>query len=469
MGPPRGNTSAVVIGSGPNGLSAAITLARAGCDVLVHEAAAGIGGSARSAALTLPGFVHDVCSAVHPLAVSSPAFRDLPLAIDWVHPEAPLAHPLDDGTAVVLERSLEATCRGLGADGARWQRLMQPLVEAWPTLQDEILGPLALPRHPLLMARFGLHALAPAASLARRWFRGERARALFAGIAAHSLLPLDMRPSAAFGLVLGVAGHASGWPFPRGGAQRISDALAGLLRSLGGAIRTGARVESLPDAPLVLCDLTPRPFLALAGSRLSGPYRRLLERYRYGPAVFKVDWALDGPIPWKARECGRAGTIHLGGTLEEIAESERAAWNGTLAERPFVLLAQPSLFDPTRAPAGKHTAWAYCHVPNASAADMTEPLEAQVERFAPGFRRRILARSVMGPAALERYNPNLAGGDINGGAADLPQLFLRPTPRTYTTPLPGVYLCSAATPPGGGVHGMCGYHAARLALARLAG
>ena len=457
----------MVVGSGPNGLSAAISLARAGCEVAVHEAAAEIGGSARSAELTLPGFVHDICSAVHPLAVSSPAFRDLPLAIDWVHPEAPLAHPFDDGTAVVLERSLESTCRGLGEDGPAWERLYAPFVDAWSALQDEILGPLSLPRRPLLLARFGLHAIAPAASLARRWFRGARARALFAGIAAHSLLPLDLRPSAAFGLVLGIAGHAAGWPFPRGGAQRISDALAAHLRSLGGAIHTGSRLASLPEAPLVLCDLTPRPFLALAGPRLTGAYRRLLERYRYGPGVFKLDWALEGPIPWTAPDCARAGTLHLGGTLEEIAASERAAWTGAVCERPFVLLAQPTLFDPTRAPAGKHTAWAYCHVPNGSAADMTERIEAQVERFAPGFRRRILARSVMDPAALERHNSNLAGGDINGGTADLPQLFLRPTPRTYTTPLPGVYLCSAATPPGGGVHGMCGLHAARLALKRL--
>jgi phytoene dehydrogenase-like protein len=314
--------------------------------------------------------------------------------------------------------------------------------------------------HPVLLAKFGLRAIATARGLAESLFRGERARALFAGIAAHSMLPLEKRPSAAFGLVLGVCGHVYGWPFPRGGAQKISDALAGYLVSLGGEVRTRSPVISIPDAPLVMCDVTPRQFLALAGSRLPKGFRRKLESWRYGPGAFKLDWALDGPIPWRARECARAGTVHLGGTLAEIAQ-----WEGAHRGRPFVLLAQPTLFDPTRAPASRHIAWAYCHVPNGSTADMTDAIEAQVERFAPGFRARILARHALAPAALERLNPNLVGGDVNGGAADLGQLFLRPTWKLYGTPIEGIYLCSASTPPGGGVHGMCGYHAVKWAFA----
>jgi phytoene dehydrogenase-like protein len=463
----RDKFEAVVIGSGPNGLSAAIVLARTGAAVTVREASPLIGGGARSAELTLPGFTHDVCSAVHPLAVSSPFFNTLPLDIQWIHPDAPLAHPLDDGTAVLLERSVDATCAGLGQDGEAWRAFLEPLVERWRDLQQNLLGPPHVPRHPLLLAKFGLRALMPTDSLVRTLFRGERARALFAGIAAHSVMPMDMRPSAAFGMILAVAGHAAGWPIPRGGAQQISDALAGHLRSLGGQIAANSRLETLPDATLVLCDISPRGLLALGGDRFPSEYRRRLREYRYGPGAFKMDWALDGPIPWTARECERAATVHVGGTLAEIAASERAAWEGRVASRPFVLLSQPTLFDPTRAPSGKHTAWAYCHVPNGSTMDMTDAIESQVERFAPGFRRRILARSVLPPAALQQMNPNLVGGDINGGAATLPQLFFRPTGDTYSTPLPGVYLCSASTPPGGGVHGMCGYHAARRALARM--
>ena len=461
---------AIVVGSGPNGLAAAIELARAGRSVLVYEAEPSAGGGTRSAALTLPGFTHDVCSAVHPLARGSPFFRTLPLAehgLEWIDPEAPLAHPFDDGSAVVLERSLDATAAGLGADGGAYRSLMAPLVSGWDRLTPELLGPPRLPRHPVALARFGLRALRSARSLAESLFRGERARALFAGLAAHSILPLERLGSAAFGLVLGGSAHAVGWPVPRGGAQRIADALVSYLRSLGGEVLTSARVGSLAELPpsrAVLCDVTPRQLLRLAGDRLPPGYRRRLERYRYGPAAHKLDWALDGPIPWKAPECARAGTVHLGATLGEVADSERAAWKGSCSERPFVLLAQPSVFDPTRAPSGKHTAWAYCHVPNGSAVPMADTIERQVERFAPGFRSRILARSVLAPADLERHNSNLVGGDIAGGVADLRQLLLRPTFGLYRTPVRGLYLCSSSTPPGGGVHGMCGYHAARAAL-----
>lgn len=465
-----GSKDVIVIGSGPNGLAAAIMMARSGRSVLVCEAEKTTGGGARSAELTLPGFVHDVCSAVHPLAVGSPFFRTLPLecyGLEFIHPPAPLAHPFDDGTAALLERSVEETGETLGADAARYAKLMNPLVADWNLLEAELLAPFHLPRSPLALARFGLRALRSARGLAESLFKGERARALFAGLAAHSMLPLERLPSAAFGLVLGIAGHAVGWPIPRGGSQRIADALASHLRELGGEIVNEARVESideLPPARAILCDVTPRQLLRLAGHRLPTSYQRKLARYAYGPAAFKVDWALDGPIPWKATECARAATVHLGGTLAEIAASERASWKGEHADKPYVLLAQPSLFDPTRAPESKHTAWAYCHVPNGSTYDMTKRVEDQVERFAPGFRKRVLARSVMGPAELERRNANLVGGDINGGTQDLRQLFLRPTLRLYRTPLKGLYICSSSTPPGGGVHGMCGYFAARAAL-----
>jgi phytoene dehydrogenase-like protein len=465
-------SEAIVVGSGPNGLAAAIVLARAGLSVRVVEAADTVGGGARSAELTLPGFVHDVCSAIHPLGVASPLFRELPLAehgLEWIEPPAALAHPFDDGTAALLERSREAVAPGLGEDEDRWRRLFAPLARDSEPLLAEVLAPLHLPSHPLALARFGARAMLPATTLARLSFRGGKARGLFAGLAAHSMLPLERPPSAAFGLMLGLLGHGVGWPFPRGGTQRLSDALAGYLRSLGGEIETGRRVESLAELGStrpVLLDVTPRGLLGLAGDRLPSRYRRRLERYRYGPGVFKLDWALDGPIPWQAQECARAATVHLGATLEEIAASEAAAWRGEIAERPYVLLAQHSLFDATRAPEGRHTAWAYCHVPNGSGVDMTERVEHQVERFAPGFRERILARSALGPPDLERHNPNNVGGDINGGAATLSQLFTRPVARVspYTTPLPGVFLCSASTPPGGGVHGMCGYHAAQAGL-----
>ncbi|PWU03512.1 MAG: FAD-dependent oxidoreductase [Terriglobia bacterium] len=455
---PSRATRGIVIGSGPNGLTAAIELALAGVAVTVHEAAPLIGGGARSAELTLPGFLQDVCSAVHPMAVASPCFERYPLrehGLEWIHPEVPLAHPLDDGTAVFLERSMDGTCAHLGEDGERWRQLLEPLALAWPSLRHDLLAPLHVPEHPLLMARFGWRLLRPARALAETTFRGSRARALFAGIAAHSMLPLEARPSAAIALILAAAGHTGGWPIPRRGSQSVADALASYLRSLGGNIRPDSRIETLPDAPLVMCDITPRQLLNLAGNRFPDNYRAALARYRYGPGVFKLDWALDAPIPWQAAACRRAGTVHLGGTLEEIAH-----WERHFTGNPFVLLAQPSLFDSTRAPDGKHTAWAYCHVPHGSTADFTDAIESQVERFAPGFRKRILARHVLTPRLLEEHNANLVGGDIGGGAMHLGQFFLRPNRWLYRTPLAHVFLCSSSTPPGGGVHGMCGYHAA---------
>jgi phytoene dehydrogenase-like protein len=463
---------AIIIGSGPNGLAAAITLRRAGLSVLVLEAEQTVGGGIRSAELTLPGFIHDVCSAVHPLAIASPFFRTLPLAeygLEWIHSPAPLAHPLDDGTAVLMQRDVHGTAFQLEEDSNAYRKLMYPLVRDWHRLESDLLGPLRVPHHPIEMARFGGRAWRSGYGLAKKFFSSMRARALFAGLAAHSMLPLEQVPSAAFGLVLAMTGHAVGWPMPRGGAQNIARALVAYLRSLGGEILLGVRVRSLDELPAsraVLCDLTPRQLLSLAGNRLPSSYQHHLQKYRYGFGVFKMDWATDGPIPWRAAECFRAATVHLGGTLEEIATSERECGRGQLALSPFVLLAQPSLFDCTRAPPGQHCVWAYCHVPNGSAFDMTDRIEAQIERFAPGFRERIVARSILSPQDLERHNANLVGGDINGGAANLRQLFLRPTVRLYTTPSRGLYLCSSSTPPGGGVHGMCGYFAARAALAR---
>ncbi len=467
------NPDAIVIGSGPNGLAAAIVIARTGRKVLVLEANETIGGAARSAELTLPGFTHDVGSAIHPFAVVSPIFRTLPLheyGLQWIEPPAGIAHPLDDGRAAIAERSVDATAARLGVDGPAYARLVGGVARDLPKLEDVVLAPIGLPRHPLIATRFGLHAIRPAASFARGAFREEATRALFAGIAAHGMQPLDMMPSAAFGLVLGALAHAVGWVMPRGGAQSITNALAAYLRSLGGEIITGRRVQSLDELPpsrAVLCDLSPRPLLRIAGERLPAAYRRQLERYRYGMAAFKVDWALDAPIPWRAEACTRAATVHLGGTLEEIARSERDVWEGRISDRPYVLLVQHTLFDPSRAPAGKHTAWAYCHVPNGSTVDMVSRIENQIERFAPGFRERVLARSIMAPADLERINANLVGGDIAMGASTLRQLFLRPTWRWYQTPVRGLYLCSASTPPGVGVHGMCGYHAAQLALRQV--
>ena len=467
---------AVVVGGGPNGLAAAVTLAQAGCSVLLVEARGTVGGAARSAELTLPGFLHDICSAIFPLAVGSPFFRRLPLeryGLRWIQTPLALAHPFDDGSAAVLSQDWEETGESFGepADARAWRRLFEPFARSWWALADAALGPLRIPpRHPFLLARFGLRGLRSATAVASR-FRGSRARGLFAGLAGHSFLPLERIPAAAVGLILGASGHAVGWPQAAGGTQRIPDALAAVLAEAGGEIRTGWTVKSLhelPPARMVLLDLTPAQLLRLGGTRWPDRYRRRLALYRYGLGVFKVDWALDGPIPWKAEACGRAGTIHLGGTLEEIAAAERDSWNGRQPERPFVLVGQPSRFDPSRAPAGAHTAWAYCHVPHGSSADRTAAIEDQMERFAPGFRSLVRARRTMDAAALEAYDPNLVGGDINGGAALLSQLFTRPVARLvpYSTPDPRVFLCSASTPPSGGVHGLCGYHAARAALRR---
>ena len=467
---------AVIVGSGPNSLAAAITLARAGCSVLVCEANGTIGGGARSAELTLPGFLHDICSAVHPLAAGSPFFKTLPIerfGLEWIQPEIPLAHPLDDGSAACLHKDVDLTAEELGDDSRAYLRLMKPLARNFEKLAIEFLQPmLHLPRHPFAMARFGIPAICPATLLAKFLFKHEPARALFGGIAAHSFLRLEAPVSSAFALVLGIAGHAVGWPIPRGGAQQISNALANYLRELGGRIEVNRRVERLNDLPksrAVLLDVSVWEFLRIADEQLPLIYRHRLERFRHGPGVFKIDYALREPIPWTAESCRRAGTIHLGGTMDEIAAAERDVSLGKIPDRPFVLVAQQSLFDETRAPRGQHTLWAYCHVPFDCKLDVSDRIESQIERFAPGFRDCILACHKMGPADLGRSNPNLIGGDINGGAANLMQLIARPilSPTPYRTPLRGVYLCSASTPPGGGVHGMCGYHAARIALREI--
>ena len=464
---------AIIVGSGPNGLAAAITLARAGCSVFVCEANATIGGGARSAELTLPGFVHDVCSAVHPLAAGSPFFRTLPLerfGLEWIQPEIPLAHPLDNGSVACLYKDVDLTAEQLHDDSRAYRSLMKPLARNWEKLANEVLQPmLHLPRHPIALARFGIPALCPATLLSKMLFKHDSARALFAGIAAHSFLPLQLPVSSAFALVLALAGHAVGWPIPRGGSQQISNALAGYLRELGGKIEVNHRIENLNDLPksrAVLLDLSVWEFLRIADQQLPAQYRRRLESFRHAPGVFKIDYALREPVPWKAEACSRAGTIHLGGGIDEIAAAEHEVARGKIPERPFVLVAQQSVFDETRAPCGRHTLWAYCHVPFDCSMDMSDQIESQIERFAPGFRDCIIARHKMSAADLARSNPNLAGGDINGGAANLMQLLARPilSPTPYRTPLRGVYLCSASTPPGGGVHGMCGYHAARLAL-----
>jgi phytoene dehydrogenase-like protein len=466
---------AIVVGSGPNGLAAAVTLARAGLAVHVIEGADTPGGGCRTAELTLPGFHHDVCSAVHPLAAASPFFRGVDLAAQGVTlrtPKVAFAHPLDGGRAAWLAGSVEETAGGLGADGAAYRRLLGPLVRDLPLTLPSILAPIrSIPGHPVAMARFGLEGLLPATVLARG-FRTEEARALLAGVAAHPMLPLTSPVTGGFGLTLMMIGHAVGWPVVEGGSGRLVDALVAELTSLGGKVETGRWVSSLgaiPPARAVLLDVTPRQFVAIAGGSIPARQRRALARFRYGPGVCKVDWALSGPVPWQAAPCREAGTVHLGGTFAEVARSEADVNAGRHPERPYCLVAQPGVVDPARAPAGRHTLWGYCHVPSGSAVDMSGRIEAQIERFAPGFRDLILARSVRTAVDMERYNPNYVGGDINGGAGTLRRTLLGPTPRwnPYRTPLPGVYLCSSSTPPGGGVHGMCGAGAARTALADL--
>jgi phytoene dehydrogenase-like protein len=460
----------VVVGSGPNGLAAAIELAQAGRSVLVVEADDTIGGGARTRALTEPGFLHDVCSAIHPMAVSSPFFRSLDLSehgLEWIHPDAPLAHPLEGEPAAMLECDLDATAATLGNDGEAWKRWMKPWLPRWEGLCEDVLAPLGIPRHPFWMASFGLNGFTPALSLARSRFSGETARALFAGLAAHSVMPLDMSPSSAIGMMLGVAGHAVGWPMPKGGSGQLSEALASKLRSLGGEIQTGTRVTTLDELPTdgpVLFEVAPARLADIAADALPLAFRRKLQSFRHGPGVFKIDYALSAPIPWSDPAVSRAGTVHLGGTIDEISASERACWDGKHSDAPFVLVAQQSLFDPSRAPEGKHTGWAYCHTPSGSTKDMTLAIEGQIERWAPGFKDTVIARHTMNSLDFETYNANYIGGDVNGGMPTIDQLFTRPTAKTYRTPNKRIYMCSASTPPGGGIHGMCGFHAAKAVL-----
>ncbi len=467
----RSSFDAIVIGSGPNGLTAAIVLAQAGRAVRVYEAEVAIGGGLRSAELTLPGFTHDVCATVHALTLASPFLKTLPLAeygVHFAHPEAPFAHPLDDGTAVVAERSVEATAESLGADRKAYLRLFAPLVDASGRLMEAILRPIGF-HDPLLLATFGMRAIRSAIGLARSEFSSERTRAFFAGAAAHSMLPLSSLTTAGFAMGLVISAHSVGWPVVTGGSQKLAEALTMYLEKLGGEVVTHTRIESLvepPPARAILCDVTPRQLLKIAGDKLPAVYKRRLARFRYGPGVFKMDFALREPVPWRATDCARAGTLHLGGTLAEIADSEQAAYDGRVHQKPYVLVVQPSRFDSTRAPAGRHTLWAYCHVPNGCNADMSGAIEGQIERFAPGFRDCVISRHILSPADLERRNANLIGGDIGGGAATIGQWFTRPVVRLdpYATPVPGLYICSASTPPGVGVHGMCGFHAAHSAL-----
>jgi len=462
---------AIVVGSGPNGLAAGILLQQQGLSVLIIEGKDQIGGGLSTQELTLPGFKHDVCSAIHPMAVASPFFKTLPLSdhgLEYIYPTLAAAHPFDDGTAAVLDHSIQKTAAHLGLDGHTYQSLMESVTTAWPLIDKDALGPLRFPSHPLVMAGFGLKALTSAAQFVNK-FKEKHARGLFGGMAAHSIQPLNNLSTTAIGLVLMATGHLKGWPVPKGGSASIASALAGYFKSIGGVIQTGtfiADLQQLPSAHAVLFDVTPKQLLKIAGHKFSNIYRWQLERYRYGMGVYKIDWALDGPIPFKAAACLEAGTIHLGNTFEEIADGELKTSKGVQAEKPFVLLAQQSLFDQSRAPAGKQTAWAYCHVPNGSTQDLTGIIEKQVERFAPGFRDRILARHTMDTAQMEAHNPNYIGGDINGGILDIGQLFTRPALRwsPYKTSAKGLYICSSSTPPGGGVHGMAGYHAAKQAL-----
>ncbi len=467
---------AVVVGSGPNGLSAAIELARNGCSVLVIEANETLGGGVRSKETTLPGYFHDICSTAYPLVVGSPFLSKLPLdqyGLEWINPDLPMAHPLDDGSAAEMHTSVERTANRLGIDSEAYRSLMGPFVDRADDMAPDILAPLQIPSHPILLAQFGLRALLPATLLANRIFKTDHAQALFSGIAAHAFMKLSRPLTAAIGMVLGIYGHRHNWPFVKGGSQNLTDAMVAYFESLGGEIQTNWRVKSLdelPTARATLLDVTPQQVLDLAGDRLPGGlYRRSLKRYRYNPGVFKVDWAVSDPVPWTAEAPRQAGTVHVGGTMREIAISENMTNRGLHPEKPFVLLAQQSLFDSTRAPDGNHTVWGYCHVPNGSTVDMTERIEQQIERFAPGFKETVLARSTRFTFDLEAENPNCIGGEINGGVQDIWQHFTRPAPRwsPYRTPMDGVYICSASTPPGGGVHGMSGYHAARAVLSDL--
>lgn len=470
----RKGYDAIVVGSGPNGLAAAITLAQKNLSVLVVEGKDTIGGGMRTAELTLPGFLHDVCSAIHPLGIGSPFFHSLPLSqygLEWIQPPTPLAHPFKDGRVVTLERSINATGNLLGKDKTAYQRLMEPFVENWKDLISEILAPLHFPTHPLSMARFGYYGIRSAENLVNKMFKEEMARSLFAGLAAHSVLPLNKLLTAAFGLFLGFLGHSIGWPMPKGGSQSLANSLASYFRSIGGEIVTEMMIENIDDLPYAHCiflDVTPKQMLKIAGNHLPNDYKKRLEKYRYGSGIFKIDWALNHPIPWRSSSCSKAGTVHLGGTFEEISKSELQVWNGEIPDNNFILLCQPTLFDPSRAPHGKHIAWAYCHVPNGSILDLTKQIEQQIEQYAPGFSDCILARSVKNTKDMENYNPNYIGGDINGGLQDIYQAFTRPLARLvpYSTPVKGLYICSSSTPPGGGVHGMCGYHAAQAALKR---
>lgn len=470
------DVDAIVVGAGPNGLSAAITMQQAGLSVLLLEAKDTIGGGLRTAALTLPGFLHDVCSAVHPMAIASPFFNTLPLqqfGAAFIQPGIAAAHPFDEGTAAALYHSVDETAGSFSTDGEAYSRLIQPLVNTWPSIANDVLGPLHFPKHPVAMAAFGVKALRSSAGIAKR-FHTKEAKGLWAGMAAHAMLPLEKATTSAVALVLLAAGHLKGWPVIKGGSQQMANALAHYFTSIGGKIETNFPVQSLqqlPSAHAVLFDVTPRQLLQIAGHKFSSFYKWQLNKYRYGMGVFKIDWALDEAIPFTADVCRRAGTVHIGNTFEEIAAAEKMTWQGQHTEKPFVLLSQQSLFDTSRAPAGKHTAWGYCHVPHGSEKDMTACIENQVERFAPGFKDRILARHVMNTAAMENYNSNYIGGDINGGIMDIGQLFTRPALRfsPYKTSAKGIYICSSSTPPGGGVHGMCGYQAGKKALKDIFG
>ena len=472
---PLKNYDAIIIGSGPNGLAAAITLARAGLSVVVYEARDTVGGGMRSAELTQPGFIHDICSAIHPLAAASPFFQELPLTqfgLRWIEPPLALAHPLDSESPVILERSVEMTSEGLGQDSKSYSKIIGPLLRKWPKLLPELLRPARIPANPARLLSFGRYGIQSASGFSLRHFSGNRARAMFSGLAAHSMLPLDRSFTAAIGLVLGVTAHSVGWPLPEGGSRKIADAMSAYLKSLGGEIILDHKIEKikdLPTTPAILLDVVPRQMLQMAAEELPESYKKKLQKFRYGPGVFKIDWALNEAIPFKHGECQQAATVHIGGNWEEIALSEEQVSRGEHPERPFVLLAQQSLFDPKRAPVGKHSAWAYCHVPAGSTIDMTEHIENQVERFAPGFKDTIIARHTMNCLEYENYNANYIGGDINGGIQDWRQILARPVLRwnPYTTPNPSLFICSSSTPPGGGVHGMCGYHAAKTVLKNI--